>query len=135
MKNTFEYCIPTYNGEDNWHDIEAWDSESAAQKVAENYDNDGDHTLATGGEEYVLIRKDENSPIEIFIMSAEPSVDYYVSEVTDFKCTHCGKDIKEKIVAGSANHTDSHTYCDYKCRSSYQEKWYADYKKKYIDKD
>jgi hypothetical protein len=129
MKTTFEYCIPTYNGEDNWHTIEAFDAEEAAEKAGARYNEDGDYPLMDGETEFVLIRENEESPIQIFSVGAEPSIDYHSYEVENPTCNYCKSDLKQRIINGSSYTREGHTYCTHTCWRSYYDAKYKEYKK------
>ena len=64
---------------------EAFDAEMAAQEFAEDYDGDGDYALSNGAEVEVWVREDGKMghPPQLFIVWAEPSVEYYSREITD----------------------------------------------------
>jgi len=133
--NTFEYCIPNYNGADNWCDIKGYSAEDAARRVAREYNVEGDYPLNDEGTEYVLIRKDKDSPIQIFSISAEPSIEYYATEQTEFKCKNCGGDLRERIMQGEAYSHDNEDFCEYACSEQYRKKWWAEYRAKHgLDK-
>ena len=70
----YEYCIPTYNGEDNWKNIEGFDAEDAARNAAQIYNEEGDYTLMHGDNEYVLIREVGSEEIQIFPSHDSPGV-------------------------------------------------------------
>jgi hypothetical protein len=130
MSKQFEYCIPTYNGEDNWKTVEGWSAEYAARCAARYYNEDGDYALSNDRVEYVLIREKEGSPIQIFVMSAEPSIEYHATEKTEIKCLNCGANLREKVIKGMAYTRDEKDYCDYACRQQWYDKWYAEYRAK-----
>lgn len=125
----FEYCIPTYNGEDNWHYVDAFDAEGAAIKAAKNYNEDGDYTLMDS-HEYVLIREaGEESTVRLYSMRAEPDIYYSADEVSDPKCEECGKDLTQVIKAGELHENDGHEFCSRECSKKWWEKYYAKMKK------
>lgn len=55
------------------------DEEDAATNWAEDYDNNGDHTLASGSVVTVSVKNSEGK-VTKFICSAEATVNYYASE-------------------------------------------------------
>jgi hypothetical protein len=127
MKKTFEYCIPTHDGE-YWRDVDAYDEEDAAHRAAAEFNEGGDYSLMNSYE-YVLVRKDEDSTIKVFHISAEQSIDYHAYEIDDVKCRHCGKDLTSKIIEGTHYSRESHDYCSYECFKLWYNDWYAEYKK------
>ena len=132
MSNKFEYCIPIYNGEGNWHSIDAYDAESAAEKAGEHYNEDGDYPLMDDGNPvFVLVRENTESPVQVFKVYAEASISYYTDSVDKLRCKHCGKDLMQEIVSSTPYRREGDYYCNYECYGLYYDTWYKEHKKKY----
>lgn len=56
------------------------DEEDAATNWAEDYDDNGDHTLASGSEVTISVKNTEGE-ITKFVCSAEATVNYYANQV------------------------------------------------------
>ena len=61
-----------------WENVYAYDQESAAEKFAEEYDDE--HDLVDGGESVIVIRSPGSIEIKKCICTAEVDINYYASE-------------------------------------------------------
>lgn len=77
----FEVNIPDYHGEDSWREIQAFDAEDAAEKIAEEYYN-YDPSDANDLDITVLVRIEDCSEVLRFRVSADYSVNFYAREVS-----------------------------------------------------
>ena len=68
---------------DDWSTVHATDSEEAAERFAERYDQDGEYWIISGrhsGDVVVLVRKDEDSEIRRWTIEAEAVPTYRAYE-------------------------------------------------------
>lgn len=83
-KRTFEVLYPSHHGDD-WEDcdnIEAFDHEEAAEKWAEEDDQQGDYGIISSGEsEEIFIRREGESDIKKFKVWAESCPHYNAREL------------------------------------------------------
>ena len=68
---------------DDWVEVYAFDEEDAAGKYGEAYDTEGDYLLSQGGKVTVIVRAPGSEDVKVFVVSAEPDVNYSATEVED----------------------------------------------------
>lgn len=64
----------------DWAEVRAWDADQAAERAAEQYDQDGDYSLSRGNEVVIELRSPDGD-VARFRCSAEAVPQYRVSEV------------------------------------------------------
>ena len=113
----FEINLPYYHGKDSWHEYDGYDAEDAAREFAEGYDAD-DHPLMNSSD-FVRVREVGSDEIIIVSISAEPSIDYHASEMTEYKCRQCKKDQIETLKAGESCYHHDDSFCSQDCYQIY----------------
>lgn len=69
----------------DWENYHAWDSEEAAEKFAEEYDQCGDYTVIKGTPIIVQVRKPGSDVVERFEIRAEAEPRYYATQLEESK--------------------------------------------------
>lgn len=75
----FEVLHEEYNG-DEWMEQRGVNHEDVAVNYAEHYNQD-DYPLMDGGEAKIKVRNPEDGSVKEFIISAEPDIVFYASEI------------------------------------------------------
>ena len=86
MKKTFRIYHPDYFGSDtdDLPTVEAFDAEDAAEQFGNEYDSNGDYTIANGSAQVFGVKEvNSKSEWEFFRVRAEPTVDYYSDKETE----------------------------------------------------
>lgn len=67
-----------FDDSDDWYEYPAQDAEDAALRAGEDYDNDGDYTLAKGGDVEISVRRfdQETSEALVFTVCGEAVMQY-----------------------------------------------------------
>ncbi len=127
----YECCIREWNGDGNFTEVDGYDVESAAEKHAQNYNEDGDYPLMSNdgrhNSVYVLVREVDKEEITLCVVSAEPDIaySYYSSEVTKLTCKQCNKDCLADILSGKTTELFDERFCNRNCYLD----WLNEYRK------
>jgi hypothetical protein len=86
-KPKYEYQIPEFDGEDEWHEVRAYSFQEAAEMACQQNDAKGDYTIIHYGGTDLIYIKDSNGVVKSFKVEARPVPEYTAYEIEPKEAT------------------------------------------------
>ena len=77
----YEYNIPEYMSDDDWHEVYEFSMAEAAIKACKEFDDDGEYIIVSRGELELIRIRDENGNEQKFKITAEAIPTYDAEEL------------------------------------------------------